>query len=105
MKEEREAARAFELPGPGTWRGRPDPDVAEQSCEERAVDRLVARGVQRRRQRSVDVPSGLGQCGTELRVHIAPFSEPQERHEARAAFLHSPVMRQALVSGAREELP
>ena len=118
MQEEAKAARTIVRAACGRPGGPPgagarlvrghlgsETDVAEQSREQRPVDRGVARGVDRGGQREVERPTGLAQRGDELRVDVTPFGEPQERHVMRAAREHALAVRQRPLRGAVEEFP
>ena len=72
------------------------PDVAEKPGEQRLVDRAVARSVDRRWQLRLRHPAELRELVRELRVDVAPFGEPQVRHELRATRLDEPAVRKPL---------
>ncbi len=105
MQKELHAARAVVLPTHRGRRLRARADVAEQPRQQRMVDRRIAGGVDLRGQCGIDRPARLGQRGNELRVHIAPFGQAQERNEPRAARVHALAVRQRFLRRTVEELP
>ena len=101
MQVEARPARALVAVAVGVLRA----DVAEEPGEQRLVDRAVARGVDRRRELRLPSPAQLGELVRELRVDVAPFGEPQVRHELRAARVDEPPVRELLGEPRAEELP
>ena len=87
--------------------GRLGADVAEQAGEQRPVDRLVARGVDASPGASRrPLPARLGRAAAhQLRVHVAPFGQPQVRHEVRAAGFDRLPVRQRALRLARRRTP
>src|SRR5262252_7990291 len=80
-------------------------DVAEQAREQGFVDRAIARRIDRRRQPRFPFPTLVRDLARELRMHIAPFGEPQVRDEASATRVDQAAMREAFRKLAPKEFP
>ena len=80
-------------------------DIRQQSGQQRLVDRRVARVVDLLRQRVGPLPAQLAHLLAELVMQVAPFAQPQVRHEMRAAAIDQRAVRQLRRQRVAEELP
>ena len=105
MQEEADAARAVELAAHRRRRLDLTPMLPSEPGEQRLVN--ASRSARRRSSRAASrrrLQPGLGELGRELRMHVAPLDQAQERHELRAARVDQLAMRQ-LLRGARRRIP
>ncbi len=80
-------------------------DVAEESGQQRLVDRAVARRIDRRRQLRIPFPALLRHLARELRMHVAPLGQPKKGDEAGAAGIDEAAMRKLLGEPRAEKFP
>jgi len=80
-------------------------DVRQEPREQRAMDNLVAGGVDLVRKRIGPSPPELGDLLAELPVQIAPLAQPQVGNVMRPALLDEFPMRQFRRQRVGEELP
>src|SRR4029079_14965760 len=101
VQEELESARAqIVLVGVGTAS-----DVRQKAGEQRAMDRLVAGGVDLVGKRIGPAPAELGHLLGKLPVQVAPLAQAKIRHEMRTALLDELPVRQFRRQRVSEELP